>query len=517
MHLAAITAAVVVAGALSYGNDRVSQLTRVSIPELSLSKSQDPAADLSSTDPRNYLIVGVDDATGLPDDDLVKIRPEATLNTDTIMILRIDPAAETADLLSFPRDLYLPIAGTESRSRINSAFSTGGQNRLIQTIGENFGIPIHHYVQVDFASFRTLVDVVDGIPVQFPHPVRSRATVQLEIPEPGCWVLGPRQALAFSRARKDYEVKDDEGEWHTDRGGDYSRVERQQLFIQLALRRAIAKGARNPNTLRRLIDLGVVSVTTDTELAADELVELGRAFRSFDPAELVTHTLPVDEAPAGGPAYLYLREQEAESTLALFRGRPPATSQVSPQEVTVQVRNGTATPNQATDVTEALAGAGFETVVPAADVGPGSPTVITYAAGGEGAARVVAAHVAGPVSYSIDAVPDGVDVVLVTGTDWLGSRAVARPDTEVPVPPTTAAADDDTTSTATTAGEASTSGASATGSSPVGEGSATATTSSTPSSQASDIDDPVVSDDPDDPAFYRASAPEPGAECRPTL
>lgn len=509
VHLTAIVAAVVLASALAYGNDRVSQVTRVSIPELALVEGQEPVADLSATDPRNYLIVGVDDAARLPEGDLAKIRPEATLNTDTLMILRIDPGNATADLLSIPRDLYLPISGTGSRSRINSAFATGGQNRLIRTIGDNFGIPIHHYVQVDFASFHQLVEVVDGVPVQFPRPARARQSVQLEIPEAGCWVLGPRMALAFARARKDYQVLGADGDWHTDPGYGNSRVERQQLFLQLALRRAIAKGARNPNTLRRLIDLGAVSVTTDTQLSADELVDLGRAFRSFDPAELVSHTLPVDEAPPGEPAYQYLREEEAEPILALFRGeQPEAPTDVAPQDVTVQVSNGTGTPNQATDVTRALARIGFETVVPDADVDPGYPTVITYAKGGEGAARTLAAHVAGPVTYSTDVLPEGIDVVLVTGSDWLGPRVLAKPASQVSGPTTTTAARPVAITPATTA---------VTGADPVVSGPGAAEPDSPSTAVDAGSEAPAaVSDDPDDPAYYRASAPAPDADCRPT-
>ena len=43
------------------------------------------------------------------------------------MVLRLDPNEETADLLSFPRDLYVPIAGSRAEGRINSAFNTGGR------------------------------------------------------------------------------------------------------------------------------------------------------------------------------------------------------------------------------------------------------------------------------------------------------------------------------------------------------------------------------------------------------
>ncbi len=478
-------AATVTATSLAYSNDRVADLTRTVIPGGVLREGSSDASE-----PQNFLIVGVDDPSRLAEGDSVKIRETEGKLTDTIIVLRLDPDAGTADLLSLPRDLYVPLAGSESSGRINSAYNVGGPIRLIQTISQDFGIPIDHYVEIDFAGFRELVNVVDGVPVQFPHPVRSRSSVELDIPEAGCWILGPRQALGFVRARKDYQVQDDLGTWHTDQGGDFSRVERQQLFVELALRRAIAKGARNPNTLRQLVELGARSVTIDDDLEPEVVVDLGRTFSGFDPADLVTHTLPVDEAEEGGPAYLYLREDEAEPTLALFRDDGSEGSSLPAGQVVVRVRNGTGTPNQAGEVTRGLAELGFETLVPDADVGVGFPTVVLYGAGNEAAARTVARSVNGPVTYQTASAPEDDRVVLVTGTDWLGLSPQLRPVDEVPAPPAVTAPPDDTGSAADLTNEE-------------------APVTTAPGDEG--LGDP---NDPDDPAFYRAAEVPPGTECR---
>lgn len=487
LNALAVLAASVTAASLAYSNDRVSDLTRTVIPGGVLRDgSEDP------TEAQNFLIVGVDDPSRLAEGDSVKVRETEGKLTDTIMVLRLDPEEGTADLLSLPRDLYVPLSGSGASGRINSAFNVGGPIRLIQTIKEDFGIPVDHYIEIDFAGFRELVGVIDGVPVQFPHPVRSRLSVELEIPEAGCWILGPRQALGFARARKDYQVQDAFGTWHTDLGGDFSRVERQQLFVQLALRRAIAKGARNPNTLRRLVELGARSVTIDDELEPELVVELGRAFRGFDPADLVSHTLPVDEAEQDGPAYLYLREDEAEATLALFRGDQSDASLPAGQ-VVVRVRNGTGTPEQAGQVTQELAGLGFETLVPDTDVAVGFPTVLVYGAGNEAAALTVARSVNGPVTYqATEAVEDDM-VVLITGTDWLGLSPELRPVDDVAEPPTTVPPTvppgaPDPTADLTNEDAAAT---------------------AAPTDEA-----PGDGDDPDDPAFYRAAEVPPGTECR---
>ena len=336
--------------------------------------------------------------------------------------------------------------------------------------------------------------MVDGVPVHFPHPVRSyspstgRSTVELEIPEAGCWTLGPTMALGFSRARKDYQVQDADGTWHTDQGSDLSRIGRQQLFIELAMRRAIAKGARNPNTLRRLVDLGVETVRVDDALEAGDLVALGTRFRSFDPGDLETFTLPVVDDRVGDADVLFLQEDEAEPTLALFRGEDPAAAggQVDPSGVTVQVRNGTNTEGQAGEVTGALTSAGFATVVPT-DAEVGLPTTLLYAEGGEAAAQTVARYLSGPSAYQVSDDLQGADVVVVTGTDWAGVTDAPRPVEEVPGP----------TTTTTTAPAAE-------------EGGTTTTVGAGDAQVEGDLEDP------DTPLFYRAEAPRPGEPCRPT-
>src|SRR5690606_31007797 len=126
------------------------------LPRVELTGVLDEPAEAGG--PENYLIVGVDSAEGLPPGDSVRIGRSATLRSDTIMIVRTDPATRRAALLSLPRDLYVTLADGRGEGRINLAIELGGPRLLIRTIAENFAIPIHHYVQIDFASFRGLVD-----------------------------------------------------------------------------------------------------------------------------------------------------------------------------------------------------------------------------------------------------------------------------------------------------------------------------------------------------------------------
>ena len=203
--------------------------------------------------PANYLIVGTDSRAGLdpeaPDAGGFLGGGEKGCDcTDTIMILRVDPDAKTANVVSLPRDLWLPIADNGQRARINSAHRRGEQV-LIDTIEENFGIPINHYVEIDFVGFEHLVDAVDGIPMWFEAPVRD-THVGLSIPEPGCQTLNGEQARKFARSRY-LQYKDEDGRWHGDPTADFGRITRQQIFIRRAIAKAVSQGLSNPLTLEQ--------------------------------------------------------------------------------------------------------------------------------------------------------------------------------------------------------------------------------------------------------------------------
>jgi hypothetical protein len=308
--------------------------------------------------------------------------------------------------------------------------------------------------------------------------------VELNIPTAGCWTLGPRQALGFSRARYDYDVQDAAGEWHRDPGSDFSRVHRQQLLMQLAIQRAFSKGARSPGTIRRLVGLGIDTVAVDDALEPGDMVDLGLQFRNFAPSALQTFTLPVTDGYVGDAQILYLQEERAEPILSVFRGdgSVPAAG-LATADVTVQVLNGTGTEGQGSEVTDVLTEAGFATVV--ADNTPDAPaTTVRYAAGAEAMAHLVARYVSGPVRYEVADDLDDVDVVLVTGADWEGAVPAARPADAVPGPTTT-------TTTTTTTPEAPTS-----------------TTEVAPVEAVPD----APTGDPDDP-FFKALPPPPGADC----
>ncbi|HVN50811.1 MAG TPA: LCP family protein [Acidimicrobiales bacterium] len=374
-------------------------------------------------EPENFLLVGVDSAAGINVNDPINIGRSASQNTDTIMILRVDPGSDKAQLLSLPRDLWVRIAETDYHEKINAALATGGPQRLIETIQQNFGIPINHFVQVDFEAFRSLVDAVGGIPIYFPWPARDTHT-GLNITKPGCVILDGVQGLAYARSR--YFETEQNGVWSYDPTSDLGRIARQQQFIKLALKRAIAKGARNPFVVTRLIGTAEKDVTLDDQLTTGDLVSLAEQFHNFDPNSLEVYTPPTTGAVIGGADVLLLNTVAAQPIFDRFRDL--SDSRNPNRAVAVSVTNGSGVASQAETALAELAKLGFVTVGSGdATSFQNAHTSIHYAPGGAAAAVRLARYLPFVPELVEDDDLAGSSVTLYTGLDFTGFLNTPRP------------------------------------------------------------------------------------------
>ena len=421
------------AAALLYVGAKTGQIQHVRLSHV-LRGNED--VDVAS-DPVNILLVGVDAADGLdPDDPRRAERDEegiSGLRADTVMVMRIIPKEDRVALVSFPRDLWVEIAGTGRNDKINTAMFLGGPEMLIATLRENYGISLDHYVQVDFAQFEQLVDVVDGVKVYFDTPVRDVYT-GLDIAEAGCVTLRGPQALAYARSRY-YEYYDAETDsWQSDPTSDLGRISRQQDFIRRALSRAVAKGVRNPFTLNRLVNTGLNAVVLDDNLGADDLIALGTKFRNFDPSRLETYSLPVVIGSVGEASIVRIVDAEAQPILDLFRG--VNASQPDPGQVGVRVLNGTGRPNEGANTGDRLAGVGFDV----AAVGDADPQGVTrtrvrFAPEQRAGAELLVRYLVGGADLVKDpTLTDGL-IELVTGANFTGVTEQAAPATTTTTAP----------------------------------------------------------------------------------
>lgn len=411
--------------------------------KLSSIDREDLALDLPTGAAKNYLIVGSDSrARGHPKRGVTAPIEDRRPLADTIMVLRIDPSSPRPVLLSLPRDLWVTRAGDQQKGRINAAYGEGAQS-LVDTLRDELGIPIHHYIEVDFKGFESIVDAIGGVPMWFDRPMRDWQS-DLDIEEGGCVVLDGYDALAFARSRH-MQVKEG-GRYRFDGTGDLGRISRQQFFIRLTIDRALSKAGRNPLTIKRLIESGTDNVTLDDSLALTDLVRIGNKFSGLKPEDLTTYTLPTrPRTTTGGASVLEIDRRKAAEVLARFRGADDPdpfaeASSLDPSTVSLSVMNSSGSGGAARTAAQALGAAGFDVVA----FGNGAALGHASAARSEIVYRPELADEAAAVAWALvsgaDLVEDptvtGAGLFLFLGADYAGVAAptTTTTTTTLPVP-----------------------------------------------------------------------------------
>jgi LCP family protein required for cell wall assembly len=273
-----------------------------------------PLADVLSTGGTgtNYLIVGSDSREV---EDLVDagLNPDAFQEgggsrSDTMLLLRFVDG-ETK-MMSIPRDLYVPIADTGGSQKINAAYN-GGPTRLVRTVQQSLGIPVHHYMEVDFVSFAKLVDALGGITIDFPNPAFD-ANSGLDITEAGPNHLDGPMALAYVRSRNYTEIID--GQERRDPTADLGRVQRQQQFLSAVF--GELGSSKNPFTLAKAASATTGGLRIDDTLGLTDAIRLAWRLRSLDPTPV---ELPTENGRNEAGSVLFLVQPGAEAALAQFR------------------------------------------------------------------------------------------------------------------------------------------------------------------------------------------------------
>jgi LCP family protein required for cell wall assembly len=280
--------------------------------------------DLASADAVNILVVGADNnacvdpsspfAGGFGD------RTDLGERSDTIMIIRLDPSTEQAAVLSFPRDLWVTIAGRNSKNRINSAYVRDDPTRLLGTIYNNFGLEVDHFIQIDFCAFTTIVDGLGGVAVPFDYPARDVNT-GLDVPQAGCFTFDGDHALAYVRSRK-YQYQDANGTWQYDGLADLGRISRQQDFLRRVLSAALDHGITDLTVARSFITAIQDFVVVDQNLTISKMLDYLDLLASMPPDGVSAFQIEGDGANVGGNSVLLPRldGDNMRAVLALFRG-----------------------------------------------------------------------------------------------------------------------------------------------------------------------------------------------------
>lgn len=409
----------------------------------------------------NFLVAGTDGRGGLSQAQRKKYRLGGTACdcTDTLMLVHLSADRDRASVVSLPRDSYtkLPAHTDEATgekhenepAKLNSAYAHGGPKLTVSTVERMTGVHVDHYLEIDFNSFMSTVDVVGGVPVCTEKPLKDKYS-GLDLPK-GTTKLNGGQALQYVRAR------------HLDGASDLGRMERQQQFLASLIDKVTDSGLlMNPVKFNRLTTTMLRSVRADRGFGGDEMLALGRAMRGFTAASSEFASVPVGDpdhrVPGLGSTVKWDRKKSAKifgtlrEDLPLAGAKPsapekragagdaaggpggkqegtkkgPRTVEVAPDSIRVQVENGTAKPGLGHRADQDLRRVGFDTTGTARNATgrDAEHTVIAYDPRWDKSARSLAAAVPG-AELAKD--PGRGPVMRVTvGEDYKGAERVRQ-------------------------------------------------------------------------------------------
>ena len=249
--------------------------------------------------------------------------------SDTLLLVRLDPDTKSISMLSLPRDLLVDIPGVGS-AKLNEAYSYGGPALAVETFTAVTGIPVHHFMRIDFAGFWHSVNILGGVYV----PVDRRyynskysAWKSIDI-EPGYQKLRGKDSLDYVRFRHDQK-------------GDFSRMQRQQLFLR-ELQRQSGRWNRDWQKVARLLKAITAETTSDLD-SLKKLLPLASLALTLDTSRISAAHVEGDTPMIDGISYVTASEEEIAEKVKAFKDplyKPlKATRQVSKRLYRVQVYN----------------------------------------------------------------------------------------------------------------------------------------------------------------------------------
>lgn len=369
---------------------------------------------------------------------------DAPSRSDTLMLVRADPGEKTISLLSFPRDLNVPIdcpGSTPFLAKINAAYATCGPTGSLRTIRNLTGLPINYIITVNFRGFRQLVDKLGGVWMDVDRRYfndhggpTGYAKINLQ---PGYQHLNGTKALDFVRYR------------HTD--SDIYRTARQQLFVRSfkdQIEHAFSL-TRLPQVIKVITQNVEVGQGGGRDVSAKTVLRYAALAYSLPPGHVFQSRIDglegfADLTTAPENIQRAVREfrnpdvESPEKATAVALGEKRRERAPSPRETSVLVLNGNGVEGAAASASYLVGQRGYQTIQPANGLRADAPSFDYFRTqvyfdpavkGAKPAARKLAALFGsadvGKVVPKIRALSNDAMLVVVLGQTFHGRLASA--------------------------------------------------------------------------------------------
>ncbi|NDJ53025.1 MAG: LCP family protein [Chloroflexi bacterium] len=392
----------------------------------SAGSGSDPGVPIGNRERVTVLVMGIDE----------RASEDGPWRTDTMVLMTIDPIANTAGILSIPRDLWVEIPDYDGlHDRINTAYFRGDADRYpgggpalaMRTVQQRFGVPVDFYMTVNFDAFVQTVDTIGCIPIDVPqtiddpfYPAYDGAGYDPFYIDAGDHCMNGETLLKYLRTRATF-------------GSDFDRLSRLQQILY-AIRDEVARTGQLPNLITQAPVLyGQIEEDVDTNLSIQQMIDLAQLAIAVPEESICTGSV--------GPEYVDLLElgdgtqvlvpyweriRELRNDIFTGSGRCDPNQQALLQAVAAEgaqvgIQNGTQREGLASETSDQLIGAGINVVsVENADRFDYDSTIIYNYTGQDNTARYIASLLNLDESAIVptESTSADLDIQIVLGEDY---------------------------------------------------------------------------------------------------
>nr|WP_078870845.1 LCP family protein [Streptomyces caatingaensis] len=390
--------------------------------------------------PLNILLLGSDSRSGKENQDLGGAREDADRPAlaDVQMLVHVSADRSNMSVVSVPRDTRVTIPKCtdpadgkvykETSSQIiNTSLQNGGPGCTVATWEELTGIPVDHFMMIDFAGVVSMADAVGGVPVCVKDNIRDTKS-GLELTK-GSHTIKGEQALQWLRTRHGFED-----------GSDIGRTHAQHLYMN-AMVRQLKSGTKlsDPGQLTDLAESATKALTVDKDLGSvKKLYDLANDIKRVPSGRITMTTMPWVQDPQDPDAHVIPKPGDADKLFSLIRNdialdgkdkkkpeKPaPSNSPTARSDVAVTVFNGTGTAvlppvgARGSDIAAHLVKQGFTKATSDSSPRMQADTTITYPKPAQRADALAVAKAIGLPEDAVRLTPEATGVTLVIGGDW---------------------------------------------------------------------------------------------------
>lgn len=385
----------------------------------------------------NILVVGSDTRTGQGAGYGGEASSSGNGSSDTTILLHISADRKFAYGISIPRDSWVTrpscetdgsTDGTLTTDKFNTAYAVGGRKCMVRAVKYLTGVPIDHFVEVDFKGFKKIVDALGGVTIcttrTLSDPKRQDSAGNwhgsgLYLTK-GTHTLTGDDAVAFVRSRS------------VGGNADLGRMDRQQAFVSSIIRSATSSGLLTDlPRLYSVLDAVTSSLTVDAGLSGDALKSFLLSMQGMSPSDITFATVPW-KARGDGENVLWIPSKSNPIWQAMKDDTrwPVATSKpagskpltVAPADITLEIVDASGA-GLGKKAAKQLRKQGFTVSEVTTAQTSSATTSVAYAKGDTEAARSLA-FAAGVTAPAAASLPSGSNLELTVGSDWTKAATV---------------------------------------------------------------------------------------------